>query len=88
MAATRVKVLYFARSRDVTGVGEEEVALPAGSRADTGALLAALLARHPGLASVMHTCVLALNQEYLGAGEDAPLADGDEVAIIPPLSGG
>lgn len=81
-----IKVLFFARSREVTGVSEESFGLS--EPADSRALLAALLAKYPQLESVMKTCVLALNQEYVGAGEVVPLSESDEVAVIPPLSGG
>lgn len=82
----RVRVLYFARSREVAGTGEQVFELEEG--ADTEALLARILAAHPSLGSVMQTCVFALNQEYVRPQERAALREGDEVAIIPPLSGG
>lgn len=37
---------------------------------------------------VLGTCVLALNQEYVEQGAAIPLRTGDELAVIPPLSGG
>lgn len=86
MASVSVRVLYFAKSREVAGVAEETFAVAA--PATTADLLAALVAKHPGLESVMRTCVLSLNQEYVGADEVVALKDNDEVAVIPPLSGG
>ncbi len=50
------------------------------------ALLALLAARHPGLDTLLPSLQLAVNQRY--APRDAPLAPGDEVALIPPISGG
>jgi molybdopterin synthase catalytic subunit len=82
----RVRVLYFARSREVAGGAEEALDLPPG--ATTASLLADLSSRHAGLASVLASCVLAVNHEYVEAGEAVALKDGDEIAIIPPLSGG
>ena len=38
--------------------------------------------------AVAGTCVLALNQEYIAPGEPKPLKEGDELAVIPPISGG
>jgi molybdopterin converting factor subunit 1 len=82
----RVRVLYFAKSREAAGTPEEEFELPSG--ATTTDLLGAMTAKHAGLASVMTACVLALNHDYLEKDEAVALKDGDEVAVIPPLSGG
>ena len=54
--------------------------------ADTDSLRAALIDRHPGLQTVLQSAVLAVNQEY--ATENLALTDRDEVAVIPPISGG
>lgn len=95
-----VNVLYFAASRDATGTPRETVALGGGgvcgkegaespsTAATTDTLLAALVERHPALEAVLRSCVLALNQEYVSRGEGRALRDGDEVAVVPPLSGG
>jgi molybdopterin converting factor subunit 1 len=84
--SVQVQVLFFAKSREVAGASEQSLDLPPG--ASTEDLLAALVDMYPGLSSVLQTCVLALNQEYLEQGAKVLLKSGDEVAIIPPLSGG
>ncbi len=58
-----VRVLYFAKSREAAELPEEAMTLPAGST--TSELLARMVALHPRLRSVLTSCVLALNQEYL-----------------------
>mmetsp|Transcript_4616 Transcript_4616/g.9986 ORF Transcript_4616/g.9986 Transcript_4616/m.9986 type:complete len:84 (+) Transcript_4616:119-370(+) len=82
----RIKLLFFAKSREVVGKSEEDINVEEG--ATTVELRAKLIAKYPGLESVMKTCVFALNQEYVPQSEAAPLKEGDEVAVIPPLSGG
>lgn len=90
---TTVTVLYFAASRDAAGGATRETfsldaAGASSSQPTTDTLLAALVERHPALEPVLRSCVLALNQEYVARGEGRPLREGDEVAVVPPLSGG
>ncbi len=80
----RVRVVYVGMLRDITGRGHEAVDLPQGSRlAD---LFAQLEQRFPKLGGFRNSLALALNQEYSDAA--AELRDKDEVALIPPVSGG
>jgi MoaE-MoaD fusion protein len=77
----RVNVRLFAGLRERAGYGSAEVDLPHGARVDdVWPVLAAELGERPeGL-------LIAVNRKYA---EDAtPLHDGDEVALIPPVSGG
>lgn len=85
-ATMQVRVLFFAKSREVVGAAEQALTLPAGTTTED--LVATIVAEHPGLKSILQTCVLAHNQEYLEQGAKVALKQGDEVAIIPPLSGG
>jgi len=82
--AVRVRVLAFATAADALGGGEREVELPAGSTlAD---LRQALDREHPGLAALWPRLALAVDGRL--ARPDAALADGAEVALLPPVSGG
>lgn len=80
----RVTVLLFAGVAERAGRRRWEVELPPGSRA--GDALQALVASYPAVAPLADRLLLARNQEYVTA--DAPLAEGDELAFIPPVSGG
>lgn len=80
-----VRVLLFAALRDAVGASEVTVPL-APEAATTGALLDALGERHPAIAAARGSVRVAVNQRYVRG--DAPLAEGDDVALITPVSGG
>ena len=82
-----VSVLFFARAREVADTDKMEIESDSGS-ITCSYVLAEVVRRFPAMQAVLKTCVLAINQEYAEQGDDQELADGDEVAIIPPLSGG
>jgi MoaE-MoaD fusion protein len=75
----KVRVRLFAVLRERAGTDEVELDLPDGAR------VADALARLDDLAGGL-SLVMAINREY--AREDAPLSPGDELALIPPVSGG
>ena len=74
----------FASYRERAGAGSLELEAPNGST--VGDLAAQVSAMYPGLASDPSGIVMAVNREYREHGH--VLRDGDEVAFIPPVSGG
>ena len=78
-----MRFLFFAHLKNVTGC--EELALSCGD-VDADGLWRKLTAAHPGLAPYRGSVRLARNSEYVG--RDALFTDADEVALIPPVSGG
>jgi sulfur-carrier protein len=82
---TEVRVLYFAGLRDLLGVAEEAVVLPAHVRT-VGDLCAHLAQRHQPYAERRAHVRIARNEAF--AGDDERLAHGDVVALIPPVAGG
>lgn len=79
-----MRVLFFAQLKDATGCASME--LPAPEPINAEALWAALLEKFPALETHRKTVRLARNSEY--AGTETLFTDGDEVALIPPVSGG
>lgn len=79
-----VQVKLFARYRDL--VGERELVLEVEEGATVGLVWDRLKSRYPELAEMTASTVFAVNQEYVSV--DHQLAAGDEVAFIPPVSGG
>ena len=72
----------FAAAREAAGTGREEVA-----GATVGQVLASARTRFgEPFGSVLAACRVWLNGEP--AGNDDPVTDGDEVAVLPPVSGG
>ncbi|HUI73365.1 MAG TPA: molybdopterin converting factor subunit 1 [Candidatus Acidoferrum sp.] len=79
-----VKVLYFGRLRDVVGRAEESAQIPADS--SLAQLFVHLSSRHPGISDFRASLVASRNQEF--AAWSTPLQSGDEIAFLPPVSGG
>ena len=80
----RLKVLFFASCREAAG--RREVDLELDGPLTVAGLLDTLCRDHPSLKGLSGTLQVAVNAEY--ASRDARLGDGDEVALIPPVSGG
>lgn len=84
------KVLYFASAKDATGLSSEDLALPETSPTMSIQQLFTLLeSKYPKLKQkkILSSVAVAVNLEYVEV-EDGVLGEGDEVAIIPPVSGG
>jgi len=82
----RVKCLFFAASRDATGVQEKELNIKEGANTDT--VVSLLCGQFPTLVPIFQSAVLAVNQQYIDPNLPIELKEGDEIAIIPPISGG
>jgi sulfur-carrier protein len=78
-----VKVLLFGAAADRAGTRETQV--PAGE-ITLEELWLLLAERHPGLSPMRDTLAFAVNGEY--ARGDTRVSPGDEVAVLPPVSGG
>jgi molybdopterin synthase catalytic subunit len=80
----KVDVLYFAVLRERAKLDHETVELPTGATIRDAR--AAIAARHPSLAALLPGVQVALNRAV--AAETVALADGDELALLPPVAGG
>jgi len=80
----KVRVKLFAMLRERAGTGDAFQELPEGSTVND--LWDKLRRDHAGLSGVELKLLYAVNSEYVAL--DHRLADGDEVAFIPPVSGG
>ena len=80
----RVRVLFFGILKEMVGKPEDLIDLPEG--ASVRELLARYESQVPRLKESLPSLALAVNQQYSGA--DTRLSDGDEVAFLPPVSGG
>jgi len=79
-----MRVLLFARAKDLVGTDRIEVSLP--EPATVGDLRQHLVQRHPNLAGLLEKSAFAVNDEF--ADDAARIPAGAEVALLPPVSGG
>ena len=80
----RVNIKLFAAYREKVGKSQFELDLPDGS--DMEQLARAIVALHPTITQNPLRLAIAVNQEFVDS--DTILKDGDEIALIPPVSGG
>jgi molybdopterin converting factor small subunit len=79
-----VQVKLFAAARELAGA--DVVTVETGERPTVADVRAAIVEREPRLGPLVAASLLAVNAEY--ARNDAPIGPRDELALIPPVSGG
>ena len=79
-----VEILLFGAAADRAGT--RKVQLEVGEGATLAEVWPLLAERYPDLSSMRDTLAFAVNGEY--AKMDEPVGPGDEVAVLPPVSGG
>lgn len=85
----QVKVLFFAKARELAGgITETQLELPLQEQYHCSSLLTLICDKY-NLNLIKHSVILAVNEEYCDdLSNCVSLKTGDEIAIIPPLSGG
>jgi molybdopterin synthase catalytic subunit len=79
-----IRVLFFGMLKDLAGVASDSLELPHGATLSDA--LRHYESRIPRLKDLLPSIAVSVNQEY--AGRDVALSPGDEVALLPPVSGG
>jgi molybdopterin synthase catalytic subunit len=80
-----VKVLFFAKARELTGTKECKIYIP---RELSSTNLLDKIIHTFKLESIRSQIILALNEEFVVPNSTLILSEKDEIAVIPPLSGG
>ena len=82
-----VVVRFFARSRELVGEREIELELDS-NQPSLQEFETKLLGQYPVLKEIWESVLLSRNLEYVSKSDELELKEGDEMAIIPPISGG
>ena len=85
-ADMKIRVLFFAACRDVAGSDKTELEVKEGTT--VSGLVKLVVEKHPKLTKMLSNLVLSLNLNYTDVKSSKVLSAGDEVAFIPPISGG
>jgi molybdopterin converting factor subunit 1 len=80
----RIRILFFGILKDVVGRTQDELEMPEDS--SVADVLAYYELQFPSLRESLSSIALAVNQQY--AGRQVKLKAGDEIALLPPVSGG
>jgi molybdopterin converting factor subunit 1 len=84
MTIVRVKVLFFGMLKDIVGRAEDHIEVADDARLET--VFTRYARQFPRLADLESSIVLACNQEF--SDRSAAIREGDEIAFLPPVSGG
>ena len=84
LSTIRVTILYFAGAKDATGVRMESIELPKNTSIEE--LLPKIWMTHPKIRDMLNIVQISVNYRVVDKG--TILKEGDEVAILPPISGG
>ena len=79
-----VKILFFASLKDVTGESDFDLELE--ENATVKSLRVKITSMYPKLEPILNSVKIAINQEFVES--DSVLKNGDELAFLPPVSGG
>ncbi len=80
----KIRLKLFSVAKDLAGFDERVIELPPDARPE--AVLGYLIRQNPGFERWKPSLRIAVNMQY--ADRSNPLHEGDEVAVIPPVSGG
>ncbi|CAN5479625.1 MoaD/ThiS family protein [soil metagenome] len=80
----KIRMLYFSSLKKIAGCGAEEIEV--GNGAKVSDAIEAVYTHHPAMRPQDASLLIARNQQWCDRGE--ALADGDEIAMMPPVSGG
>lgn len=80
----KVKTKFFAAIKDIVGTSEVELELPDGITA--GELFQSYCRQHAALSRYANNTMISVNLEFVPP--ETQLHEGDEIAFIPPVSGG
>jgi len=83
----RVSVLFFAKVREITSKSSIDIEFT--SQVKLADIINQILELYPTLKQIQNNLIIALNQNYIdNLDETLSLKEGDEIALIPPISGG
>ncbi|XP_021926060.1 molybdopterin synthase sulfur carrier subunit [Zootermopsis nevadensis] len=84
ISAVEIQVLFFAKARELCGKKESQLLIPSATSYDN--LLDEIVQKF-SLEPIRDNLILAINEEYATSESEVHLKEGDQVAVIPPLSG-
>ncbi|KAL1512532.1 hypothetical protein ABEB36_002113 [Hypothenemus hampei] len=81
----KVKLLFFARARELAGRSEDFITIP---EKITCVELLEIIVKERSLQEIQNSIILSINEQLYHTDDIVNLREGDEIAVIPPLSGG